>query len=90
MKLTIALLLSIIGTIISVCSFFESKKDKALKNKEEQDKESGEQKLIDYRLEQVEKKLDKVLTLLSNYDKEIQEQIDKALENHIKIYHKEK
>lgn len=94
MELTIALALSIIGTIISVSNFVLTRKDKAVKDKSEQDGEKTEQKteqvLIDYRLKKVEEKLDKVLDKLDGYDKEISEQIDKALENHIKLYHKEK
>lgn len=90
MELTIALALSILSSVIAVSNFVLSRKDKAVKDKGEQDGEKTEQVLIDYRLKKVEEKLDKVLDKLDGYDKEISEQIDKAIENHIKLYHKEK
>lgn len=89
MELTIALALSILGSVISVSTFVLNRRDKALKDKAEQDEGKTEQTLIEYRLEQVEKKLDKILDLLDSYDKEIDERVNKAIEQHIKIYHKE-
>ena len=92
MEITIALALSILGSVISVTNFALSRKDKAIKDKDEQDKEnakdSSDQKLIDYRLTQVEKKLDKIIDILDDYYNEIDTRVDKALEQHIKLYHK--
>lgn len=84
MELTIALAISIIGCVISVCSFVSSRKDKAVKDTKE---ESGNQKLIDYRLTQLEKKVDQVLDKLDKYDDELNTKISKAVEEHIKLYH---
>ena len=93
MELTIALALSILSSVIAVASFVLSRKDKAVKDTKEEGKEKGvdiaDKKLIEYRLEQVEKKLDKILDILDSYDKEIDERVAKALDEHIKIYHKE-
>lgn len=89
MELTIALALSILGSVISVSTFVLNRRDKAIKDKGEQDEGKTEQTLIEYRLEQVEKKLDKILDILDSYDKEIDERVNKAIEQHIKIYHKE-
>ena len=86
MELTLGL--SILASVISVSSFVIARKDKAVRDKGEQDEDSSNQKLIDYRLTQVEKKLDKILEKLDSYDKEIDERIDKALEQHIQLYHK--
>ena len=86
-ELTIALALSILSSVIAVSSFVLNRKDKAIKDKEELDKESSNQQLIDYRLGQVEKKLDKILDILDSYDKEIDNRVEKALENHVKLYH---
>lgn len=87
----IAVALSILGAVISVSSFVLSRKDKALDDTKEEGKEKGsdiaDKKLIEYRLEQVEKKLDKILDILDSYDKEIDERVSKALEQHIKLYH---
>ena len=90
MEITIALALSILGSVISVSSFVLSRKDKAVKETKENDEECSNQKLIDYRLTQVEKKLDKIINILDSYDKEIDTRIEKALEQHIAIYHRQK
>lgn len=87
MELTIALTISILSVVITVANFVLNRKDKAVKDTKEQDQESTNQKLIDYRLEQVEKKLDRVLDILDSYDKEIDERVDKAMELHIRLYH---
>lgn len=79
--------LSILASVIAVSTFVLNRKDKAIKDTKEIDEESSNQKLIDYRLTQVEKKLDKILDILDSYDKEIDVRVDKALEQHIKMYH---
>jgi hypothetical protein len=92
MELTVAIIISIINVVISVSSFVLVRKDKAVDNTKKETLELGEessnQKLIEYRLTQVEKKLDKILDVLENYDKEIDTRINKALEQHISFYHK--
>ncbi len=87
MELTIALAITILNAVISVSNFVINRKDKAVKDTKELDEDRSDQKLIDYRLEQVEKKLDKVLDILDSYDKEIDARVEKAMEQHIKIYH---
>lgn len=79
--------LSILASVIAVSTFVLNRKDKAVKDTKESDEESSNQKLIDYRLTQVEKKLDKILDILDSYDKEMDIRIDKALEQHVKMYH---
>lgn len=88
MELTIALALSILSSVIAVSNFVLSRKDKAVKDTQDNAKEHTNQELIDYRLTQVEKKLDKILDILDSYDKEIDERVNKAMEEHLKIYHK--
>lgn len=85
MQLSMAL--SILASVIAVSTFVLNRKDKAIKDKGELDEESSNQKLIDYRLTQVEKKLDKILDILDRYDKEIDVRVSKAMEQHIKMYH---
>lgn len=87
--ITIALVISILGIVLNVFNFYYSRKKETITNVKEQDKESSNQQLIDYRLTQVEKKLDKILDILDNYDKEIDERVDKALIKHVEIYHRE-
>lgn len=92
MGITVALALSILSTVIAVLNFIFNRKDKVVDDTKELGKEKvvdvADKKLIEYRLEQVEKKLDKILDLLDSYDKEIDERVNKALEQHIKVYHK--
>lgn len=91
MELTVALALSILSSVIAVSSFVLNRKDKAIKDTKDEDKEKvvdvADKKLIEYRLEQVEKKLDKILDILDSYDKEIDERVNKAMEQHLKLYH---
>lgn len=88
MELTIPLAISILSAVISISSFVLNRKDKAVKDKGEQDEESSNQKLIDYRLTKVEEKLDKILDFLNSYDKEIDDKVSKAIQLHIELYHK--
>ena len=92
MDLTLGI--AILGCVISVSNFVIGRKDKAVKDGEEEVKENSnllsDQKVINYRLTQVESKLDKILDILDNYEKEIETKVDKAIEMHIRVYHKEK
>ena len=90
MEITIALALSILGSVISVSNFVLTRKDKAIKDTKETDEETSNQKLIDYRLTQVEKKLDKIINILDSYDKEIDARVEKALEQHVVVYHSQR
>ena len=89
MELTIALAITIINCVLGVISFASNRKKEAINDSKESSKESANQQLIDYRLTQVEKKLDKIIEILDNYDKEIDERVKIALEEHIKIYHRD-
>lgn len=83
MELTIALALSILGCVISVINFALSRRDKAVKDAKETN-----MGLVNYRLEELDKNVQKILAKLDRYDTEIDSRIEKALNNHIKIYHK--
>ena len=50
MELTIALALSILGSVISVCSFVLNRKDKSNKDIKEEQKQFDKNNLIEYRL----------------------------------------
>lgn len=89
MELTLALALSILGSVIAVSTFALNRKDKAVKDREEQDKENTNQQLIDYRLTQVEKKLDKILDILDSYEDETKKIVQEELDKHILKYHKQ-
>ena len=84
MELTIALALSILGSVISECSFALNRKDKSNKDTQNDSYKWG---IIDTQIKQILNKLDKIDSKLDNYDKEIDERINIALEHHIKEYH---
>lgn len=82
MEITIALALSILGSVISVSSFVLTRRDKAVKDAKETNME-----LINYRLNELDKNVQKILDKLDNYENEIDNRIDKAMEQHLKMYH---
>ena len=83
MEITIALALSILGSVISVSSFVLTRRDKAVKDAKETNME-----LINYRLNELDKNVQKILDKLDGYENEIDSRIEKAIEIHIKEYHK--
>ena len=87
MELTIALIISIISVVITVSTFVLNRKDKAVNDTKDSAKTTTNQQLIEYRLTQVEKKLDKIIDILDSYDKEIDERVEKAIQDHIRLYH---
>lgn len=85
MELTIALAISIIGVVISVSSFVLSRKDKSNDNVKDESYHLGQ---IDTKLKNIEIMLNKIENKLDTYDSEIDDRIEKAINNHIKEYHK--
>lgn len=85
MELTIALALSILGTVISVCSFVLNRKDKSNKDSGDTSYRQGQ---IDTQLKNILNKLEKIEDKLNVYDEEIDKKIDIALEHHIREYHR--
>lgn len=83
MELTIALILSILGSVISISNFVLSRKDKAVKDTKE-----NHQELIEYQLKELKDDVKAILNKLEKYDKEFDDRIDKAIELHIELYHK--
>lgn len=84
MEITIiALGLSILGSVISVSTFVLNRKDKAVKDAKEVN-----MGLIEYRLNELDKNVQKILDKLDTYDTEIDNRIERAMEVHIKEYHK--
>ena len=81
-------ILGIISVIFCIATFVVNRRDKAVKDTREQDNENSDQKLIGYRLDKVEEKLDKILDKLDGYDKEVRNIVDEALDQHIKMYHR--
>lgn len=80
----ISLGISIISIIFCIASFVRSGNKDV---KQDTSKESYKQGQLDAQLKQIFEKLDKIEAKLDSYDNEIDIRIDKALEQHIKIYH---
>ena len=87
MELTIALAISILSIIFTILNFVNGRKDKSVKEGRE---EASKQSLIEYRLDELAKKVDKILDKLDFYDSEIDCKIEKSIKMHINQYHKEK
>lgn len=85
MELTIALVISIVGVVISVSSFVLSRKDKSNNDVKDESYHLGQ---IDTKLKNIEAMLNKIENKLDTYDSEIDDRIEKAINNHIKEYHK--
>lgn len=83
MELTIAVAISIISVIITVLNFAFSRKEKAVKDAKETN-----MALINYRLDELDKNVQKILDKLDNYESETDDKIQKALKQHVEIYHK--
>lgn len=83
MELTIALALSILGSVLSVSNFVLSRRDKAVKDAKE-----NNLTLINFRLDELDKNVQKILAKLDKYETEIDVRIEKAMKNHIEFYHK--
>ena len=89
MELTIALSLSILNAVICVLNFAFGRKDKAVKDTKEESERIGDEKVIKFRLDSLDKKIDKIIDILDGYDREIDERVEKAINQHIREYHRE-
>lgn len=87
MELTIALAISIISVVITVLNFVLSRKDKSNKDIQEEQKQFSKHDLIEYRLDKIEKQLEKILNKLDTFDKEIDEKINIAMKHHVAEFH---
>lgn len=82
MELTIAVAISIISVIITVLNFAFSRKEKAVKDAKETN-----MALINFRLDELDKNVQKILDKLEKYDDEVNKKINEAMTMHIKLYH---
>ena len=90
MEITLAIIISIISTVISVTNFALVRKDKSNKDIKEEQKQFDKNNLIEYRLTKIEQNIEKILNKLDVYEKEIDDRIKIAIDNHIAIYHNKK
>ena len=89
----VTLALSIISIIFIILTFFFNRNDGVKKDiKEEKDEEinaSYKMGVMNNKLDNLEKQVSKVLDKLESYDKEFDEKIEKAIQKHEQIYHKQ-
>lgn len=90
MEITLAIIISIISTVISVTNFALGRKDKSNKDIKEEQKQFDKNNLIEYRLTKIEQNIEKILNKLDVYEKEIDDRIKIAIDNHVAIYHNKK
>lgn len=80
----ISLIISGVSIVFCIANFVRTgNKD----IKQDTSKDSYKQGLLDAQLKQIFEKLDKIETKLDSYDNEINVRIDKAIQQHIDIYH---
>lgn len=84
----ISLVVSILAVVITVVNFALSRRDKAVKDTKEESKENTNQVLIDYKLGELSKKVDQVITKLDSYERETKNIVKEEMEKHILEYHK--
>lgn len=81
MELSIAL--SIVACVITVSNFVLNRKDKAVKDSKE-----NHQELIEYQLKELKEDVKTILSKLDKYDQDIDDKVSKAIDLHVKVYHK--
>lgn len=79
----IAIAISILSAVMTVVNFVVNRKDKAVKDTKE-----NHQELIEYQLKELKEDVKKILEILDNYDKDIDERVNKAIALHEKLFHK--
>ena len=77
------MIISIIVCVVSVITLILNRKDKAIKDSKE-----NHQELIEYQLKELKDDVKSILAKLDKYEKDIDEKIDKAIDMHIKLYHR--
>ena len=76
--------IAIIGSVISVTTFFDNKKTKSNKDIAKEQYEKGK---LDSTLSTIMDKLDKIEAKLDNFENETKKIVKEEMENHIAIYH---
>jgi len=79
----IGTIISIGAVTISLVTLILNRRDKAVADTKE-----SNLGLINYRLDKLDEKVDKILNKFDTYDKEVDERIEKAILGHIEMYHK--
>jgi peptidoglycan hydrolase CwlO-like protein len=89
MEISLSIAISVISVTIAVLGFVFSRKDKATNEVKEETAQYAKHDLIEYRLNKIEQQLEKILSKLDSYDKEIELKIKEAMKHHINEFHTE-
>lgn len=84
MEITIAVLISIISLGMTVLNLFFNRKDKS---NSDVAKDSFKMGVLEEKIDNLSKQVEKILAKLDSYDHEIDVRIDKSIKNHIAIFH---
>ena len=84
MEITIAVLISIISLGMTVLNLFFNRKDKS---NSDVAKDSFKMGVLEEKIDNLSKQVEKILAKLDSYDHEIDVRIDKAFKNHFAIFH---
>ena len=79
----ISCIIAVIGSVLGVSTFVLNRKDKAIAEAKEVNID-----LINYRLNGLDNNIQKVLVKLDNNTTEIETRINKAMEQHLELFHK--
>lgn len=82
--MNLSLILSIISILVVVTNFVLSILDRGRKSQKE-----NHQELIEYQLNELKADVKSIIAKLDNYYEEFDDRIEKAIQLHIQIYHKE-
>lgn len=78
----ITIIISIVSITIAIATFVLNRKDKAVKEAKETNLE-----LINYRLNELDKNVQKILDKLESTEVETKKMINEEMQKHIAIYH---
>lgn len=76
-------IISIGAVVISLTTLILNRRDKAVADTKE-----SNLGLINFRLDQLDKNVQRILAKLETYDKELDERIDRKIHEHVETYHK--
>lgn len=89
MKIEISLLIALGGFLLSVITVYIAIKKNTKTDVKVQAEEKASEKLIAYQLKELKEDVKKILDKLDYYDKDIDDRINKAIQHHCEVYHKD-
>lgn len=79
----LGIFISVAAVVISLITLVLNRRDKAI-----EDTKESNLGLINFRLDQLDKNVQRILAKLETYDKELDERIDRKIHEHVETYHK--